>query len=288
MDLFDNIEKMWFGTERKMVWIDTPNKGASAGSLGAYVESNLLSGGGSSRQSWDSHKNYQFAWGETASQELVSLLEGYRNGSYGRGLIHFSDPMYYRTNVLPKRVADPAMAVNYEAAPLIRNATPTATPQVATSNNYPMDAATYAIPAGFSSQTDQNETFIAIPPGFTLAVGAVFSGAGAVYVRTPAGITNLTPMALNSTDVANRLITGQPWARIGIRNTGAAGYITIGGMTARLGATVTSDLLAGPWYSGEGHSGCRFNGDPTVTNNTGISGGQIGLAINLKEVGAWE
>lgn len=245
MDLFDNIEKMWFGTERKMMWIDTPNTGADASSIGTTASATGLGGGGFSRQSWDSHKGYQFSWGESADQRMVSIMESYRNGSYGRGLLYFSDPMYYRTNILPKRLADPAMAVNWEAEPLIRDANPTAVPQIATENDYPIDAAAYTVPAGYSSQTDGTEFFIAIPPGFTLVVGAVFSGAGALYVRTPAGITNLTPLALNAANVANQVITGQPWARIGIRNTGAAGILTIGGVTARLATLVTRDPRAG-------------------------------------------
>ena len=288
MDLFDNIEKMWFGTERKMTWIDTPNTGAAAGSIGSNASTVLLGGGGSVRQSVDSHKGYQFSWGESADQRLVSLMESYRNGSYGRGLLYFSDPMYYRTNVLPKRHADPSMAVNWEAEPLVRDVSPTAVPQVPTENDYPVDAASYPLPAGFSSQAESGELFIPIPPGFTLALGAVFSGAGAVYARTPAGITNLTPLGLADTSVANHLVTGQPWARIGLRNQGATGSLIVGGMTARLAKTVTSDLLAGPWYAGEGHSGCRFDGDPTVINYSGVAGGRIGLALNLKEVGAWE
>lgn len=129
MDLFDNIEKMWFGTERKMTWIDTPNTGAAAGSIGSNASAVLLGGGGSVRQSVDSHKGYQFSWGESADQRLVSLMESYRNGSYGRGLLYFSDPMYYRTNVLPKRHADPSMAVNWEAEPLVRDVSPTAVPR---------------------------------------------------------------------------------------------------------------------------------------------------------------
>lgn len=288
MDLFDNVEKMWFGTERKMMWIDTPNTGAGASSLGAFAESNLLNGGGYARQSADSHAEYQFSWGESASQSLVSTMESYRNGSYGRGLLYFSDPMYYRTNILPKRWADPSMAVNFEAEPLVRDANPSAVPQVDTDNSYPVDAASYLLQSGYSSQADGSELFIPIPPGFTLALGAVFSGSGAVYVRTPAGITNLTPLGLASPMVTNYTVTGQPWARLGLRNTGATGSLTIGGMTARLATTVTSDVTAGPWYAGKGHSGCRFSGDPTVVNYSGAAGGRIGLALNLKEVGAWE
>lgn len=289
MGLYDNIDKMWFGTERKAMWIDTPNTGADASSVGVSVASNLLNGGGYVRNSWDSNKQYQFSWGESASQELVSAIQAYRNGSYGRGLLYFLDPMYYRTNVLPKRWSDPAMAVNYEAEPLVRDANPRATPQVSTQNNYPIDAATYTLPAGYSSEADGTELYLPIPPGFSMVLGSVHSGGGEVYYRTQAGTTPLTPMALDDAMVTNTVITDQPWVRLGVRNTGASPTaITLGGMTARVALTVTADLTVGPWYSGEGHSGCRFDGDVTVINYSGVAGGRIGLAANLKEVGAWE
>lgn len=289
MGLYENIEQMWFGTERKMVWIETPQTGADVSSLGQSATAVLQNGGGTVRNSWDSHKVFQFSWGDGASQSLVSLIQGFRNGSYGRGLLYFHDPMYYRTNLLPKRWSDPAMAVNYEAEPIVPDVNPSAVPQVSTANNYPMDAASYTLPASYSSEANSSELFIPIPPGMSLALGAVFSGTGSVYVRTQAGITNLTPLGLADANVTNYVVSGQPWARLGFRNTtGSASNLTVGGMTARLASTITADVTAGPWYSGQGHSGCRFQGDPTTINYNGVSGGQIGLSAIFQEVGAWE
>ena len=289
MGLFDNINEMWFGTERRMGWIPTPNTGAGAGSVGVFVESNLLRGGGHTRSSWDSHKEYAYNWGESASQSLVSRMQGYRNGSFGRGLLYFLDPMFYLTNLLPKRWADPSMAVNREGEPLVRDQWPTGVPQVDTANGYPVDGAAYTLPAGYTSQNDGTEIAIPIPPGFTLALGAVYSGAGEVYYRTSAGVTALTPLGLADPVVTNASVSGQDWVYLGLRNTsGSPAQITLGGMTARAGSLLTTDLAVGPWYAGEGHSGCRFQSDPTVVEYNGVGGGQLGLAVNFKEVGAWE
>lgn len=291
MDLYDNapVDRMWFGTEERMGWIETPQTGADVSSIGQAANEVLQNGGGTLRNSWDSHKVYQYSWGTGASQRMVSLLQAYRNGSYGRGLLYFHDPMYYATNLLPKRWADPSMAVNNEAEPIIPEVTPTGAPQVQSDNGYPVQAATYALPGNFDSQTDGSELFIPIPPGFTLVFGSVHSGSAQMYYRTPAGRTTVTPLGLNDQAVANIAVTGVPWVRIGFVNSlPVSRSITLGGMTARLARFVTSDLSAGPWFSGEGHSGCRFQGNPSVINYNGIGGGQIGLSAVLQEVGAWE
>lgn len=295
MALFNNPEFMWFGTEDRMGWIITPNTGADASSIGNNSTVGLLNGGSSIRHSWDSSKSYQFSWGETANQTLVSLIQGYRNGSYGRGLIHFHDPMHYSTNLLPKRWADPSMAVNTEAESLIPDMSPTATNVGASQNNYPVTAANYLVPARYSSQTAGMEHFIPIPEGMSLILGAAYvNGAGSsrVYYRTPTTALGLLPLLTTTSRVAGTLVNGT-WARIGIRNpTATADPLTIYGMTARL-IPYTTDPAAisqygeGPWYSGQGHSGCKFDGDPQVINYNGIDGGQMGLSANFREVGAW-
>ncbi|AXC37909.1 hypothetical protein SEA_JACKO_51 [Microbacterium phage Jacko] len=242
MVVYDNIERMWFGTEQKMGWIETPQTGADVSSTGQNASSTLLNGGGVVRNSWDSHKVYQFSWGTTASPDLVSLLQAYRNGSYGRGLLYFHDPMYYSSNLLPKRWADPSMAVNYEAEPLIPDVWPTAVPVLATDNNYPVNSAQYTLPANYSSQANSSEHFIPIPPGMTLLLGAVYSDVGEVYVRTPAGTSTLSPMSLSDPRVVNLPVSGQPWARLGVRNPApTTASISITGMTARLVESIPSD-----------------------------------------------
>lgn len=240
MSLHNNPERMWFGTEQKMGWIETPNTGADVSSLGMTAEDNLLGGGGYVRNSWDSHKVFQFSWGESASPQMASLLQSYRNGSYGRGLLYFHDPMHYHTNLLPKRWADPSMAVNFEAEPLIPDVWPTAVPVTSTANNYPIFAAQYAVPSGYSSQANNTEHFIPIPTGMVLILGAVCTpSAGAtLYIRTPAGITDMVPMDPAAATVVNTVIRDQPWARLGIRNTPGAGTLTITGISARLADSV--------------------------------------------------
>lgn len=236
MDLYDNapVDRMWFGTEQKMGWIETPQTGADVSSLGRSENAVLENGGGVARNSWDSHKVFQFSWGNGATPSMVSLLQAYRNGSYGRGLLYFHDPMFYHTNLLPKRWADPSMAANYEAEPIIPDVWPTTTPIVATPANHPITQANYNVTSNYSSQSNNSEHFIPIPDGMTLVLGAVYSGTATLYVRTPAGISDIIPMNTGDSTVVNTVIRNQPWARIGIRKGAGAGQISIVSMTARL------------------------------------------------------
>lgn len=292
VDLFFNRDLMWFGTEERMGWIETPQTGADVSSVGFSASATNLQGGGYVRNSWDSHKVHGFSWGESAPLSLASLIQSYRDGSYGRGLIWFHDPMYYQVNILPKRVADPSMALNYEAAPLIRDLWPRSTPTATNVNQLPVQTAIYDVPNSYSAQTAGDEIFIPIPPDFTLNVGAIYSTAHAnanLYYRTPAGTTTITALGVDAANIVPQSITGQPWVRIGLRNTsGATRAVSITAITARLVPPGEAAENAGPWMKGHGHSGCRFQGDVSTINYNGVGGGQVGLSCTLVETGAWD
>lgn len=291
-DLFFNREQMWFGTEDFMGWIETPQTGADVSSTGMSESSTNIQGGGYVRNSWDSHKVHQFSWGDSAPLWMSSLLQSYRDGTYGRGLIWFHDPMYYQVNILAGRVADPSMALNYEAAPLIRDLYPRSTPTGANSNFLPIQTTIYDVPNSYSAQTAGDEIFIPIPPGFTLNLGAIYTSAHAnanLYYRTPAGTTTITAGGVNDANLVPQSVTGQPWARIGMRNTsGAVRAVSITAMTARLVPPGEAAETGGPWRKGHGHSGCRFQGNVATINYNGVDGGQVGLACTLVETGAWD
>lgn len=290
-DIFFNRDVMWFGTEEKMGWIETPQTGADVSPQGFGATARLQNGGGHARKSWDSHKVFQFSWGDSASRELAAKIHAYRNGTYGRGLIYFHDPMYYDTNILPRRWADPSMAVGFEAAPLIYDNYPTAVATAANTLDLPTQTAVYNLPANYDGLGTADELFIPIPTNFTLNVGAIYSASNAatvLYVRTPGGNTNITKGLVSTTALTTHVISGQPWARIGIR-TGVASPQTISltALTARLVPPGEAARTTGPWYPGEGHSGCDFDGSPTLINYNGVNGGQVGVACTLVEVGAW-
>lgn len=296
MGLFNNRELMWFGTQDRMQWIETPDTGADVSSLGFSSETTLQSGGGYSRNSWDSHKNFQFSWGESASPELVSTIQGYRNGSFGRGNILFNDPMQYQTNLLPKRWADPSMAVNFEAEPLARGLYPRATPTGSTPTGLPAQTAVYDIPAGLAPGAG-DVMVIPVPPGFTVGFGWMGASTGAVSMITASsGMLSLgtfypTPLPPSSgTLISDTWVAGANggFLQIALYNPSASVVTaSLAGLTVRMAPPGEILKTDGPWMSGEGHSGCQFVGNPTVVNYNGVDGGQLGLSVLLKETGAW-
>ena len=301
MSVFDNVDKMWFGTKERMGWVETPQSGANVSPTGMTAEADLLNGGAYVRNSWGSHKNYEFSWGDAADRQLASLLHGYANGTYGRGLIYFQDPMFFETNILPRHWADPSMAVSYEAPDLTGGLIqPTYTPTPPNSHNLPANTAIYGFGnnVGYDGFVNGDAIYIPVPEGMDLIVGAYYTGTGgAKVVARKDGATEyvLTEHAVGDPTNMTTIVRGAGYVEIALRD-GAGGTLVIAGITARLRVASTSDLLIpvggelgdGTWYSGEGNTGCRFVGKPTLYSNTGIGGGQVGLACTLREVGAWQ
>ena len=124
--------RMWFGTEDKMQWIDCPLQGADVSPLGWSAEGTLLNGGGYAKHSWASHRNYVFEWRQSSARRMAQIMHNYRDGVYGRGLIHFVDPLTMDFNVLPKQWAYPALMAGEANNPFLRG---TALSTVATPNN---------------------------------------------------------------------------------------------------------------------------------------------------------
>lgn len=299
-DVFQNTDLMWFGTRERMQWIETPMSGANVSTSGTFAEADLVNGGAFVRNSRDAHKSYSFTWGNSADRRLSSLIRAYRNGSYGTGLIYFLDPMYYETNLLPQRWADPSMALETEAPNLTGDRfVPSAAITAPNSNGLPVRSAFYSFPlnANYDGLRDGDSLFIPIPPGAELLLSAYYAQTGNAYIKVRrngvAGETyNLTASGVGATATAPTVLAGGATGGyaelyVGTATSGAASTLQIAGITARL-RWPGSDSLTDPfWYTGEGHSGCEFVGSPTVYNNDGINGGHVSLSCELRETGSW-
>lgn len=298
----------FFGTERSMKWFPTPNRGASMNPEGWLSEGTLLNGGGYNFASFGSHKTYSFEWSGSSARETAQLMKSYADGTYGRGLIYFQDCLMFDTNVLPARVADPSMAIDYEGASLVYGITPKAIPALSGTNNFPVTSAQYNLNAsrvGFNKGA--GAVFIPIPEGYTLLFGAAYSltsptpTAAGVFltnqdslgnIGTTQRVTPLTGDLLHNSFVAHSASVSGVWVWVG-RQSAVSALVTLQAMSARL---VSAEELAngsyvqkigGPWIGGQGHSGCRFSGKPTYIANGPVNGGQIGFAATFREVGSW-
>lgn len=323
---YSDRKNLWFGTHASgMRWMPTPLSGAEMSPEGWSTGGTLLNGGGYQQNSFGSHKTYTFEWPSSSAREAAALMKAYADGTYGRGLIYFVDPLLYDQNILPAQWADPSMVLDYEGASHVYGEVPT---RVATTNpkpnRLPFISAVYDlsyIRSGFRGFEDA--VFIPIPEGHSLMLGAVYTstGSGGVFVswqdsngsvQTAQRLTQVSPAEVDNflPDVA---VNGEGvWLWVGKSAAGVAS-VTITAMIARL--VKTSDfntgsvygdgfygqfayggalpyrvtkLFNGPWQSGMGHSGCRFIGKPTYIANTGVNGGQVSYAASFIEVGSWQ
>lgn len=313
---------LWFGTLEWMQWMPTPISGGDMSPESWTSEGTLVNGGGYSLNSWGSHKTYTFEWPESSSREVAMKMKSYADGTYGRGLIYFLDPLSYDKNILPARIADPSMACGNEGGSMVYGLDPS---PVFTSgwqtHELPVYGAQYSlnsIPEGFRGVEDA--TFVPIPEGFTLYLGAfyTYSGSGGIFISPqnsngtigdPIRLTAKTPtdehiitdsingvpgvwLWLGKTEANNSSVTAQALvARLiltsalgnGDYGSGEYGSGVYGGITP----TSVVRLQQGPWIGGMGHSGVRFSGKPTYAAMSAVEGGRISYAASFREVGSW-
>ena len=299
MAVFSRRKAFWFGTEERMDWFASPLQGADSSPEGWGVSGTLLNGGGYGYNSWGTHKNFTYEWPESSSPEVAQLMKSYRDGTYGRGLLYFLEPLWYTTNILPALWADPSLAVGGESPSIVPGVEPTAVPTSGwEKNGLPVKSA-YFETVPYSATPDPDRTvFIPIPQGYNLYLGAFYSGTATVYA-VPVDLNGsllapqaLTPLTNLSDDVATDAFTS--YERRGVRLwVNGPGPLTVTALTARLvkqssPPSATTNLKRGPWIGGQGHSGTVFQGAPSYVTNSPIEGGRVGFAATFKEVGSWE
>lgn len=296
--------KLWFGTVDRMEWLPTPNRGADVSPEGWDAGGTLLNGGAYQLNSFASAKNYAFEWPSSSAPKAAQLVKSYFDGSYGRGLIYFVDPLTYDTNVLPAMWADPSMGIGNEATTLVPGVTPTS---LTTSGNpafrLPVRSAFYNLASvGVMSPSllnDSNSVFIPIPEGYQMLLGSFYSYVGAARVfyskvstgGAASGSNAITPLAPGGASLFNTFITMAP-GEIGIRlwlgkTLSGSASLTLTAMHARLLPVAGTPRGEGYWIGGQGHSGCRFIGPPTYVNFSGVGEGQVSYAASFREVGSW-
>lgn len=276
-----------------MRWMPTPNRGASTGGSGWAAEGTLLNGGGFQLNSFGSHRQYVFEWPGSSSARVAQTMKSFADGSFGRGLIYFLDPLIYKTNIFPAMWADPSMGVGQEGATLVYGIEPTALPTSGREKNeLPVRSAYYnlsSVTAGWRGKEDA--VFLPIPEGHLIALGGIYSftGTGGVYYRTQSTtgalgtIRKMTPLTAASAYVANdtEVNTGSVsgvWVWVG-RSSAVSSSATLSALTARIlpisdfGTASGFKALEGPWVGGQGHSGCAFIGKPTEIKNGPFNGG---------------
>lgn len=294
--------KLWFGTIGNMGWFPTPNRGADVSPTGWSAGGQLLNGGAYQFGSFNSARTYQFEWPASSERKHAQKLKAYADGTYGRGLIYFVDPLIYDQNVLPAMWADPSMGVGFEANTLVPGIYPTALPSEAPASfEGPSQAAFYNFGTAPAQQVsdldDSNSVFIPIPEGHVLYLGGFYSYTGTARVRYSYVSSS---GAVSGNTIVNPPAPSEMFSAVAFSSPGTAGIRLWVGKTSSAAATITLSFLIarlinstspsfGPnhWVPGQGHSGCRFSMYPTITNQSGVGGGQVSFAATFQEVGSW-
>lgn len=298
---------LWFGTEEYMQWVETPLSGADVSPQGWNTGGTLLSGGGFSARSRGTHRVYNYAWRNSSDRGAAQVMKNYYSGTWGTGLIYFLDPLTYSTNLFPDRWAAPGNTLEFEGPSLVYGVTPEPVEMTGwKTNGYPMHAAQFDlsnVPVGYR---EGESVFIPIPDGFTMYLGGSYEtvGTGGVFysIVDGSGSVDSVPNPVDVVDISATTVLGvtpiigsSEVAGIRVwfgRTSDVESYVTVHALIARIVESTAPTMLVnklaqGPWFGGQGHSGCDFAGTPTYVEYNGVGGGQVGYAVTFKEVGSW-
>lgn len=302
---YDDRRQMVFGTQRYLQMIEAPLRAADESPDGWSVDGTLLNGGGYALNSFGSHKTYTYEWRGTSAPEVAQTMKSYADGTFGREMIYFINPVTYKRNVLPAQWADPSMTLNYEGTSLVYGVEGEATPTSNFAlNRLPVTSVHYNLnstPFGYRGPADS--VFVPGVESSVTYIGAMYqsTGSGGIYMSLVNAnddvlLTIRLPEIGNSEQaiLTSGYVTGQGGS-VGIRlwigrEDASPGTVTVSALSARVYPITVSDpaVLNGPWVGGMGHSGVRFLGKPTfVTNSAVIGDGQVGFAASFIETGSW-
>lgn len=282
-------DRMWFGNRNYMQWIKAPQINYDSSKRGYASTATFLNGGAFVKRSATAAKGYNFTW-TLKNRDEIRAINDYADGVYGPGPIYFLDPFAMDKNLLPQFWAVPALA-NIDAPLLVGEYDedrPSALQTTPNSNGYPYLTAILNV----ASTMALNTIWLPVPNGYTLWFGAhgTATGTAGVQVTPTTGPTSVDAaisvplLSVNTTQRVNVSVQGGTYTGAIISLAGD-GVLNLSGMMAQVFPTGTTPPLGG-FVSGQGHSGCSFVEEPTLTNySVGLD--RAGIVANLVETEGW-
>ena len=280
-------KQMWFGTRAYMRWVKAPTVGMPSSRVGRSDDADYLNGGAFVQSSTASHREYQLTW-EAAKRSETRPIMDYQDRLYGDGAIYWADPVAMPENMLPQWFASPFQGL--DDGPILTGEEVRGTAVATTANTlgYPTRSITYDVAADSTVM----KVWVPIPPGHTAWVGAHGQdGTGGTVVATPTTghTTGGTPVTLTMLPVTsqtrvNQSFSGDTYGGVLI-SLGGVGTVTLSGIMVQIfpnGVTPPT----GDFISGQGHSGCSFNGWANYTPYSSALDIN-GLVVNFKETEGW-
>lgn len=283
---------IWFGTKDFATWIPAPSiSGYGASSVGWSSKSQYLNGGAGGRRSTGSHREFTMTWSNKSQADLLPLMD-FAQGLFGAGLIYWSDPFAEPTNIFPKDWATPQLSVEGQDGVNITNGPrPARTPVGANRYGFPVFAAEVS---GFST-AGSKRALVLIPPNRDLIVrayGQNNTGTVNYQLNQPGrGVVSMAWTAITDLNNAANLkrFSGGPngsYAEVYLAASSTGASATINGLMGQIVPSGTTPTWQ-RFFSGRGHSGCRFEGFPMESPYSAPLD-MIGMTANFTEMGAWQ
>lgn len=282
-------DMMWFGNRNHMQWVKAPQINYDSSKRGFASTATFLNGGAFVKRSATAAKGYNFTW-TVKTRDEVRAVNDYADGVFGPGPIYFLDPFAMDKNLLPQFWAVPALGA--QDAPLLVGLYDEDRPGLLVtdpnSNGYPYNTATYTYDAAPAAA----QVWLPCPAGYSLWFGAhgTATGTAGVQVTPTTGPTTTAPaipvplLSVQSTTRVNTRVNGDTYNGALLSFAGA-GTLNIAGLMAQC-LPNTQTPKTGGFISGQGHSGCSFVEEPTLTNySAGID--RAGIVANLVETEGW-
>lgn len=278
---------MWFGNRNYMQWVACPRVGASYGSQGSTQSSQYLSGGAMHRQSFTAAKTFQLSW-TMAPASTVRAITDYVEGVYDSGFIYWSDPFTMDQNVLPQSFATPSLGAHDGSILDGSDTRPTLVQTDANPNGYPTMTAVYDVAASAKVR----KFYVPIPPGHAAWVGVHgATSAGGVMVQPtvgtgPSGAEVRIPVAAVTDQLFSDTFpaTGE---QAGIELSLEKGkMIALSGVVVQVLPVGKTPRPSPRFISGQGASGCSFNGYPSKEAYSAALD-LIGLSAEFIETEQW-
>jgi hypothetical protein len=282
-------DMMWFGNRNYMQWVRAPQINYDSSKRGYASTATFLNGGAFVKRSATAAKGYNFTW-TLKNRDEVRAINDYADGVFGPGAVYFLDPFAMDKNLLPQFWAVPSLASL--DAPLLAGMydedRPSILPTTPNANGYPFNTAIYTLTAGLHF----SQVWLPCPPGYSLWFGAHGSATGTAGVivtpttgpNTVGDIVSVPLLAESDITRVNTQINGDAYSGALLSFSGV-GTLNLSGLMAQCFPNGTTPPLGG-FVSGQGHSGCSFVEEPTLTNySVGID--RAGIVANLVETEGW-
>ena len=291
---------MPFGFARGFVaQVPAPKRGMTVTSSGYSEAVEFENGGAAVVDSAGKHLTFgmQFS-GSADALNGIDIFRQFASGLYGRGLIDFSDPMNYDTNLLPAHWATPHLAELGWKHPLVGVSTYTDRTPTSSVPYRRLSTTVMAMDANATPVHRSKLATILIPPthtlwlGFTgqatgtsvlrarpISVGGAFAATSDVPLGSPAN-----PMAL-TTSFSGALY--QAVEIYGTRTSTEASTLALVSGMAQLHRTGVNPFVKPLHIPGMGNTGVRFADGAIPETYQMTKGHYKQLSTNLIEVGAW-